>query len=452
MEHNINEAYLKLIQEYIEEARKAPEAVPTSLFFKDNTEAKFFSIVSKIKTGDLVDYYFKLEKLNGHLVATDINKNTKTKGCTGDMHLDTMIHGNRFEMVFGNCGVLGINNVVEVRVFMTIDDLKADKPFDSMEIENDFDKTSSDLVDEYFKILKNAEIGDEVHVDSKYKYDGQVLERYNDFIRIELGRNGGGRATIVNLSLVNNPFDEENGDITLNGKGIKGDKEEFDFSIPIKKFFIDYKNEKNNKKKQKPQDQDQKGVELDSMRDGKAVLDAIVDDPAMKRAFYSQPTLLNLIMNTIKGKNREGKGIIQAKEIIQKYRIKDYEKQLGEIFKNFSFNKPIIYTLLSKTIEFDTEKGQPIKYVTNKQYRGIVNDVDFKDKFLTLKDEKSGVEIQVKSQNTRERKENTFNVTFVKEVVENGKKVMKNIDGVITIESRRNSGYYDYKRQIKTNK
>ena len=58
MENNINETYLKLIQEYIEEARKAPEAVPTSLFFKDNIDAKFFSVISQIKTGDLVDYYF----------------------------------------------------------------------------------------------------------------------------------------------------------------------------------------------------------------------------------------------------------------------------------------------------------------------------------------------------------------------------------------------------------
>lgn len=450
MENNINEAYLKLIQEYIEEARKAPEAVPTSLFFKDNVDAKFFSVVSKIKTGDLVDYYFRLDKVNGHLVATDINKNTKTKGCTGDMHLDTMIHGNRFEMVFGNCGTLGINNVVGLKVFMNMDELNADTPYDSMEIENDLDKSSSDLVDEYFKLLKNAEIGDEVHVDSKYKYDGAVLEKYNDFIRLELGRNGGGRATIVNLSLVNNPFSEENGDITLNGKGIKGDKAEFDFSIPVKKFFIDFKNDKSKNKQQKQSNQDPKGVGLDPMSDAKAIYDAIVNDEGMKRAFYSQPTWLNLIINTIKGKNREGKGIVPAKEIIQKYRISNYQKHLGDIFRNFSFNKPIIYTVLSKSVEFPTKKGEPIVYATNKQYRAMVKNVDLKDKYLTLSDEKAGVEIQIKSQNKRERKENTFNVTFMKEVIEDGKKVMKNVDAVITIESRRNSGYYDYKRQIKT--
>jgi hypothetical protein len=450
MENKINEKYLKLIQEYIEEARKAPEAVPTSLFFKDNTEAKFFSVVSQIKTGDLVDYYFKLDKLNGHLVATDINKNTKTKGCTGDMHLDTMIHGNRFEMVFGSCGTLGINNVTGLKVFMSMDELNADTPYDSMEIENDFDKTSSEFVDEYFKLLQNAEIGDEVHVDSKYKYDGAVLEKFNDFIRVELGRNGGGRATIVNLSLINNPFTEENGDITLNGKGIKGDKAEFDFSIPVKKFFIDFKNEKPKQKQQQQGNNDPEGVSLDPMRDAKAVLDAIVNDEGMKKAFYSQPSWLNLIINTLKGKNREGRGIVPAKEIIQKYRITNYQKQLGEIFRNFSFNKPIVYTLLSKSIEFPVEKGEPVKYTTNKQYRAIVKTVDLKDKYLTLSDEKAGVEIQIKSQNKRERKENTFNVTFIKEVIENGKKVMKNVDAVITIDSRRNSGYYDYKRQIKT--
>lgn len=450
MEHRLTETYYKLIESYIEEARKTPESVPTSLFFKDNEDAKFFSVVSQIKTGDLVDYYFKLDKVNGHLVATDINKNTKTKGCTGDMYLDTMIHDNRFEMAFGDCGTLGINNVVGLKVFMDIKDLNSDNPYDSMEIENDFNKTSSDFVDEYFKLLQNAEIGDEVHIDSKYKYDGAVLEKFNDFIRVELGRNGGGRATLVNLSLINNPFSEEKGEITLNGKGIKGDKEEFDFAIPVKKFFIDFKNRKVKNKEKNAVDPDPKGVELDPMRDAKAVFDAIVNDAGMKRAFYTQPTLLNLIISAIKGTNREGTGILPAKEIVKKYRITNYEKQLGEKFNNFSFNKPIIYTLLSNSIEFQSENGNPIKYTTNKQYRAIVKNVDLKDKHLSLSDEKASVEIQIKSENKRERKENTFNATFIKEVVIDGKKSIKSIDAVIMIESRRNSGYYDYKRQIKT--
>ena len=162
----LTEEQFKLIENYIDEVRKAPSPEKLSVFFNDNPKAQFFSVVQRIKGGSDTEYDFKFEEINGHKMIKDINKGTKTKGCSIDARFDTMIYGNKFEVNFGKCGTLVINNVVGLKVFADEQSLKSGHQMDSYEVEHDLDKTSSDFIEQYYNKLKNVQVDDEIHFDS----------------------------------------------------------------------------------------------------------------------------------------------------------------------------------------------------------------------------------------------------------------------------------------------
>ena len=124
MKLRLTEKQYSLLLEYIEEARKAPEPQKLSLFFNDNPNAQFFSVVQRVKGGSESEYDFKISEVNGHKTITDINKGTKTKGCSIDARFDTMIYGNQLNINFGQCGKLTINNVVGLNIFDDEESLK----------------------------------------------------------------------------------------------------------------------------------------------------------------------------------------------------------------------------------------------------------------------------------------------------------------------------------------
>jgi hypothetical protein len=407
MKIKLTEEQFRLIESYVDEARKAPSPEKLSLFFNDNPNAQFFSVVTRLKTGDENEFDFKFEEINGHKMIKDINKGTKTKGCSTDARFDTMIYGNKFQVRFGNCGDLTINNVVGLKVFADEQSLKSGHAMDTFELEHDLDKSSSEFVEQYYNEIKNAQTGDEIHFDSKFKWDGVVLEQMQNFLRVELtqvGRNY--RPTILTIDLSQNPFYEEDGSTMFKSKAAKGDKEGFDFIIPVKKFFVD---EKGTRKKEKPKQEEpeNKPVEVDTEEktekqkkaEAKKLMDAIVNDPLLKKAFYKQPNLWNLIMSAIKGENPKGTGILPAKQIAQKYKVSKIEKQLGESFKNFSANRPLTYTLISNDLSFEpSDKNRdPIIFKTNGNYKATVEEVDVEDNYLSLYDKKEDVKIIIKN-------------------------------------------------------
>ena len=124
----LNERLYKLIEPYLNEARKAPEPQDLTLFFNDNPTAKFFSVI----TNSNGEYDFALGEVNGHKVIKDINKNTKSKGCSIDANFNTMVYGNTFKVSFGSCGSITINKVIGLKVFKDENDLKSGSPMDSI--------------------------------------------------------------------------------------------------------------------------------------------------------------------------------------------------------------------------------------------------------------------------------------------------------------------------------
>ena len=444
----LTEEQFKLIENYIDEVRKAPNPEKLSVFFNDNPKAQFFSVVQRIKGGSDTEYDFKFEEINGHKMIKDINKGTKTKGCSIDARFDTMIYGNKFEVNFGKCGTLVINNVVGLKVFADEQSLKSGHQMDSYEVEHDLDKTSSDFIEQYYNKLKNVQVDDEIHFDSKFKWDGIVQEKKEEYVVVSM-KQATSKSTnpiILKIDLTDNPFYEEDGFTMF--KSQANDKE---FKIEVKKFFVDKDSgQKEEPKQEEPKQDTSEPVVDDSQGDAKKMMDAIINDPMMKKAFYRQPNLWNLISSAMKGENPEGTGILPAKQIIQKYNMGKIEKQLGDLFKNFSVNKPLTYTLISGDITFEPfdEDGQPIIFKKNGKYSAKVDEVDIEDSNLSLYDEKAKVKIIIKNENKKQRKPNTFDVIFQKKYIDKKtkKSSTKSLDAIITIFSVKDSGYFDYKK------
>jgi hypothetical protein len=451
----LTEEQFKLIENYIDEVRKAPNPEKLSVFFNDNPKAQFFSVVQRIKGGSDTEYDFKFEEINGHKMIKDINKGTKTKGCSIDARFDTMIYGNKFEVNFGKCGTLVINNVVGLKVFADEQSLKSGKAMDSYEVEHDLDKTSSDFIEQYYNELKNVQVDDEIHFDSKFKWDGIVQEKKEEYVVVSM-KQATSKSTnpiILKIDLTDNPFYEEDG-FTM----FKSQADDKEFKIEVKKFFVDKDSGQKEEPKQEEPKQDtsepkqdtSEPVVDDSQGDAKKMMDAIINDPMMKKAFYRQPNLWNLISSAMKGENPEGTGILPAKQIIQKYNMGKIEKQLGDLFKNFSVNKPLTYTLISGDITFEPfdKDGQPIIFKTNGKYSAKVDEVDIGESNLSLYDEKDKVKIIIKNENKKERKPNTFDVIFQKKYIDKKtkKSSTKSFNAIITIFSVKDSGYFDYKK------
>lgn len=447
----LTEEQFKLIENYIDEVRKAPNPEKLSVFFNNNPKAQFFSVVQRIKGGSDTEYDFKFEEINGHKMIKDINKGTTTKGCSIDAHFDTMIYGNKFEVNFGKCGTFVINNVVGLKVFADEQSLKSGHQMDSYEVEHDLDKTSSEFIEQYYNELKNVEVDDEIHFDSKFKWDGIVQEKKEEYVVVSM-KQATSKSTnpiILKIDLTDNPFYEEDGFTMF--KSQANDKE---FKIEVKKFFVDKDSgQKEEPKQEEPKQDTSEPVTVDAKKNtkknAKQTMDAIINDPILKKAFYKQPSLLNMIMSAIKGENPKGTGIVPAQQIIRNYEISKVKGTLGDVFDNFIPNKDLTYTLRGNTINFDQdENGKPITFNSVDVYSAKVNELKIGDLNLSLYDDKKDVKIIVKKENKTERKPNTFDVTFQKKYIDKATKKYqtKSIDGIITIISKEGSGYFNGKK------
>lgn len=439
MEYKLTERQQQLVDFYLNEARKAPEAQKLSLFFNDNPNAQFFSVVARLKNGSEDEYDFQFIESNGHKLIKDINKGTNTKNCVIDPHFDTMIYGNKLSVKFGNCGVLTINNVVGLKVFADEQSLRNGQAMDTFELEHNLDKTPYDFAKEYYSELSKVVAGDEIHLDSKFKYDGVVLERIQNTARIELvqqGRKGSG--IIVTVDLAENPFVEEDGELMFKAKSVKGENEETEFSLPVKNFSVDAKNKPKPTPKKKPEQPKERVGQ-----DARKIMQAIMKDPLVKQAFYKQPSLMNYLLSAIKGTNPTGTGVGPATKIINKYRADKMIKSLGAVTNYFTPGKYLTFIPLDN-VELVLDKNSKVNYEMNKTYRvKVLGDLEEEAdiNYMTLADEKTDTEILVKSY--IKTKEDTFNVTFVKHYIEKatGQTKEKEVDGIIKIVSKLGTGY-----------
>lgn len=438
MKVKLTEAQYRALEQYIEEARQ--EKLPTSLkpLFDDNPETKFFGVVQRIKGGGDSEYYFELTEQNGHKGVKDMNKMGKTVGCVGDLNLDTVLYGNQFKMAFGTCGVRTINSVTSINLYASEEDAKNGKSLDSMELEHDMDATSSELLDKYYELLKKVEVGKEIYIDSKNKWDGIVSRKYPDQIEIELYKHGipineaddesnmewnvqpqGQEKTkqrakpkkkpvILNLNLKTNPFYEENGKIMLKGKSYDRETEETaDFIVPIKAFDISVDHNIADAKKKNGEEEGGEAIdpktaasEEEIRAEAKRAYKMILDDPLLQRAFYRKPGFWNLFVAEMNGKKAPGKGIFPTLQLLGSYGRGKLTEKLGAEFmqgKRVSFeayNKPYTIRYEDKTFELGvgiTETGVVRNYKIGDSDYVIDNKTDMFKIYVKEKTEQQDV-------------------------------------------------------------
>ena len=417
MKVKLTETQYKALAKFIDEARAAES--PTSLknLFNDNPNAKYFTVVQRLKGGNDSEYPFEIFTQNGHKGVKDIGIAGKTKGCETDLRPDTMLYGTSFSLSFGSCGVRNINNVIGIKIYDDETSLKSEEPLDSIELEHELDNTPQELADKYYDILKNIEVGREIYIDSKNKWDGVVISKRPESIGIELYKHGipineadddsdmewnvqpdepkktkekpklKKKSIILTLDLSSNPFYVENNKLML--KGVSFDSltnEKSEFVVPVDKFIT------NNAKAKPEANQDSesetpKDVKSDDelRQEAKAAYEMILNDPLLKKAFYRKPSFWNLFVSELKGKKSIGKGILPTLQLLNRYGTDKLNTELGADFiqgKSVSFQtygKPYTINVDEKVFQLDA----------GKIYRAVVRNYKTGDNFYVL-DSKEG--------------------------------------------------------------
>jgi hypothetical protein len=419
MKIKLTEAQYAVLEKHISEARQ--EKSPTSLktLLGDNPTAQYLTIVQRMKGGSDDEYMFKLEEINGHKSIRDMNKGTKTKGCVTDLQTDTMIYGTKFNLSFGSCGTLNINNVVGVKLYGSEEALKSGQVMDSMELDHDMDLGGSELANKYYEMLKGAEIDQQVYFDSKFKWDGIVIRKSNDAIEIELFKHGINeslneadsdyewdptdgtekpkvkprkkpvkQSLILTVDLTKNPFYEEGGVLKFkaNAYDKQSDSRE-DFIIDVKTFDVSEKRGETKKPKVK------QGDEL--VDDAKVAYDIILNDPLLKKAFYKHPSLWNLFVAEMNGKKAPGTGIVPTLQFINKFKESGIDDDLDGVFVS---GKPLLVSPKNVVDILYDEGGVKKNFSLDvgKKYKIIARNYKLGDEGKVLEDGNQKYKILVK--------------------------------------------------------
>lgn len=417
MKVKLTETQYKALEKFIDEARTAES--PTSLknLFNDNPNAKYFTVVQRLKGGNDSEYPFEIFTQNGHKGVKDISIVGKTKGCETDLRPDTMLYGTSFSLSFGSCGIRNINNVIGVKLYGDEASLKSEKPLDSIELEHELDNTTQELADKYYDMLKNVEVGRQIYIDSKNKWDGIVVSKRPESISIELYKHGipineaddnsdmewnvqpdepkktkektkpKKKGVILTLDLSSNPFYIENNKLML--KGVSFDSEtnkKSEFVVQVDKFNTNTAQTKPeaNPELEPETPQDVKSDE-ELRKEAKAAYELILNDPLLKKAFYKKPSFWNLFVAELKGKKAIGKGILPTLQLLNRYGTNKLNDELDAEFiqgKSVSFQtygKPYTINVEDKVFQLDA----------GKIYKAVVRNYKTGDNFYVL-DSKEG--------------------------------------------------------------
>ena len=185
----------------------------------------------------------------------------------------------------------------------------------------------------------------------------------------------------------------------------------------------------------------------------KDLYDSIVNDPAMKTAFYKQPSLWNYLVAIVKGEKPRGTGLVSAANIVYDFRRSRLRNTIGPDADNFVDNIELNYKIVSREIiKFNPTESNTLplefKPSTKYNYSAKVLGIDDEDERLKLKDEKNDVTIIIlrsaKNKTAFSKFEYPFDVLFIKKY-DNGEE--KKYNAVIDIENKNGSGFYKEKKE-----
>lgn len=372
MDYNIPSNILKLIESYVDEAKKQvnnrrPSVAPTDLteLFTNNPEIKFFKVISKQK-GIEQEHNFGIEvivntktnKPTGQATIKDLKSN-----CEDMRNLSTLLYGNTFGVDFGGCGMTKIDNTIMIKTYVDLNG----QPDDEYPIDFEDDVPTDQRIQGYYNSLKALRIGEYAHFDQAgtvNKYDGEVIRNTGTAMQLTMSKHGSKAEFNLNIDLEQNPFYLDNDQIMFKGEATtpkeyddaNDSQDRKEFNIQIKSFTTTNQAPKNKKDKE-PEAKEPEADEDKLKSDGKVALDMILNDPTLKAAFYTQPTFLQRLKASLSGKDATGTGIKPTLDLLKKYNTKKMDEKLGNSFKD---NKVAIFEVLDDVL---------ISYGKNKQFR-----------------------------------------------------------------------------------
>ena len=95
-------------------------------------------------------------------------------------------------------------------------------------------------------------------------------------------------------------------------------------------------------------------------QDAKKAMTMILNDPQLKKAFYTQPSLWNLFVAELKGEKATGKGIVPTLKIINSYESSSIERKLGT---SFIEGEKVTFTPVGRTKVPFIENGKNDEYI-----------------------------------------------------------------------------------------
>lgn len=181
----------------------------------------------------------------------------------------------------------------------------------------------------------------------------------------------------------------------------------------------DINNEKLNKEKKKSDKEKE---------ETKDIMNLVLSDPLLKKAFISTPKLFNLI------KIGDPVGVIPAEKLINGYMEKRTKEKLGVDAENFKSDKRVLYEFLNEPINQKLGK-EILEIKLNERYLSRVKSFNYKDKNVILINTKPRYKIYI----TESVGTNIFKANLEKEYInENGFK--ENFKKIVTIKIKD----YDY--------
>jgi hypothetical protein len=382
MNYNIPSNILKLIESYVDEAKKQvnnrrPSVAPTDLteLFTNNPEIKFFKVISKQK-GVEQEHNFGIEvivntktnKPTGQATIKDLKSN-----CQDMRNLSTLLYGNTFGVDFGGCGMTKIDNAVMIKTYVDLNG----QPDDEYPIDFEEDVPTDQRIQGYYNSLKALRLGEYAHFDQAgtvNKYDGEVIRNTGTAMQLTMTKHGSKAEFNLNIDLEQNPFYLDNDQIMFKGEATtpkeyddaNDSQDRKEFNIQIKSFTTTNQPPKTKKDKkpeaEKPDDEKPDDEELKS--DGKKAMDAILNNPLLKQAFYKQPSLWNLFKAELQGKKAPGTGILPTIQLVGDYEKKKYSEKLGA---DFIEGKEVKYRFGQKTsIPYVNKNGEQTSLAIDK--------------------------------------------------------------------------------------
>ena len=160
----------------------------------------------------------------------------------------------------------------------------------------------------------------------------------------------------------------------------------------------------------------------------------ISKDPLLKKAFYSQPSFLNLFVAELTGKRAVGKGIYSVLNLVRKYNNKKYTDYLKA---EFIEGKEITFMFLdsiesNEIINFKVDKQQKI------EYKSEVNiELNY---YPILVSENNGITLELEIKDPIKGNIDAFSCILV---IKNGNKTYKepNRKSIKIIRGERSPGY-----------